>query len=242
MNLLSPGAAFFAVLFLGAAVQSATGFGMAIVAMSILPFFVPVKTAVVGMLPAAIVMFVVIIVRRQNHINGRLFLSVMPGIFIGRALGTWILTVLPDRQMRYILGGLMLILSLYFFRMRGRLKLPASPWVAGAAGFASGLGSGLSNIGGPPLVVYLFGACEEKREYQGTITAAFLVSGLYALGLHLYFGNINREVLELSLFGIAGTLAGTLIGLMIFHRTSKAVIAWFLILLTAYSGVSLVVF
>ena len=171
MSFLLTGAAFFAVLFLGAAVQSATGFGMAIVAMAILPFFVPVKTAVVGMLPAAIVMFVVITVRRRYHINRRLFLSVLPGILFGRGLGTLILTELPDREMRYILGALMLVMSLYFFRMRGRLKLPASPWAAGIAGFASGLGGGLANIGGPPLVVYLLNACDDKREYQGTITA-----------------------------------------------------------------------
>lgn len=240
MSFLLTGAAFFAVLFFGAVIQGATGFGLAIFSMSILPFFLPVKSAVVAMLPASITMFVIILIKQRRFIHYRLLLGLLPGIFAGRWLGTWGVTVLPDEIMRMVLGGMLILLALYFLFFRERIRPAASPVTASIAGGLSGLFGGLANIGGPPLVLYLFNALEEKRAYQGTISAAFLVAALFSILLHGLYGNIGPAELKLSLFGVAAALTGTRLGLLVFHRISRKTLSLFIVLLTAASGISMV--
>ena len=240
MTFLQSGAAFFAVLFFGAIIQGATGFGLAIFSMSILPFFLPVRSAVVAMLPASITMFTIILLKQRRFIDYRLLLGLLPGIFVGRWLGTWGVTVLPDEKMRLVLGGMLVILSLYFLFFRDRIHPAATPLTATVAGGLSGIFGGLANIGGPPLVLYLFNALEEKRAYQGTISAAFLVAALFSILLHALYGNVGPAELRLSLFGIAAALTGTRLGLLIFHRISRRTLSLFIVLLTAVAGVSMV--
>ncbi len=240
MTLFLTGAAFFAVLFFGAIIQGATGFGLAIFSMSILPFFLPVKSAVVAMLPASITMFVIILIKQRRFINYRLLVGLLPGIFAGRWLGTWGVTVLPDEIMRTVLGGILILLALYFLFFRDRIHPTASPLTASIAGGLSGLFGGLANIGGPPLVLYLFNALEEKRAYQGTISAAFLIAALFSVLLHGLYGNIGSYEVKLSLFGVLAALTGTRLGLLIFHHISRGLLAGFIVILTALSGVSMV--
>ncbi len=234
------GGVFFGILFLGALVQSASGFGMAIVAMSILPFLVPVKTAVVGMLPASLVMFITILVKRRNFIQWKILLFLVPTLFIGRGIGTWALTVLPNRTMELIMGFLLILISLYYLFMKERIHLSENRAVGALAGFISGLSGGLANIGGPPLVLYLFTICRDKRVYQGTITAAFFISGLSSLLFHLFFGNFTAQRLLFGLFGIPGALLGTTLGLMVFHRTGRKFVSRMIVLLSALSGTALI--
>jgi uncharacterized membrane protein YfcA len=76
----------------------------------------------------------------------------------------------------------------------------------------------------------------------GVIFFAALFAGISSIFLHGAFGNITAQTLMLGLFGIPATLLGTYLGLKIFDRTGKGFISWILIIFTALSGTSLLLF
>ncbi len=108
----------------------------------------------------------------------------IPGAAIGIALGTALLTQLPDQTLRHILGILTLVYVVY--RLFDRyLQIPNYQhrnWHGVLAGAATGFTSALANVGAPPFTAYLLLQNVTPLVFTGTATLFFAINNLLKLG------------------------------------------------------------
>lgn len=223
-------------MFLGALSQSSIGFGYAIIAMSIIPFFMPVKTAAIVILGPAMFSMAALAFRLRHHINYRMFLLPLPAIIAGRTLGIFSLQYLEDQVVRLFLGGILIILSLYFFFLHDRIHLKANLATASGAGLLSGFFGGLANMSGPPLVIYYISALKTKEEYLSTLQISFFTGAVYTMATHVFYGNVTPPVMRYWVAGLAGTALGSYLGFKIFKRIERRVIIKGIYAFMAVSG------
>jgi uncharacterized membrane protein YfcA len=138
-------------LLVGSAVQTAIGFGLAVIAAPIIVLFKP------EWVPATLTM-VALVLSIQNTWNQRSGLEVkliapaMISRLPGTVIGAWILLIIPV-QMLQVLVSSMVFVAIF-------VTLFAKPFKAtkanlGIAGFVSGISGTTTSIGGPPMALVM---------------------------------------------------------------------------------------
>ena len=191
--------------FVGSFVQSASGFGYAIVVMSILPLFIPFQAASIVEVLSALAMVLWIAVKYRRHINWKLL--------------WWPLVA---NSVFSLAGITLVVLSIYFIFFSSRLVIRANLWTGLAAGAISGVCGGLMSIGGPPMVAYYLAATRSKEEYAATLQTYFIFSTVYIFAAHVVMGHVTGQILTWSALAVAGLAVGTFCGLKLFDRLSAA--------------------
>jgi uncharacterized protein len=170
----------------GAALQSATGFGFALIAAPIV-FAVVGPPEAVGLL--ILLGFVVNLLtlfgerRRPQPLRRETAVLIawsMPGALAGVA----VLRALDPVALQVAVSA-GVIATLAVRRAAARQPVPAAEaprrrprWAAPAAGFASGGLTTATNTAGPPLLVYLLGRGVDPRQVRDTLTVCFVAQGV----------------------------------------------------------------
>lgn len=206
------------VSLLGSIVQGATGFGYAMICMSLWTLVVPLKMASIIEVISAFVMTVGIAFKLRKHINYKLMIIPFFSSMVGSTIGVSILMAQEDDNLKKFLGIVLILLGLYFAFYSDKVKIKATISNSVIFGFISGFSGGLFNIGGPAMVIYLLTASKDKLEYNATLQANFALSIIYTFILHLYYGNVTLAALGYSAASTIGLVVGASIGLKIFHK------------------------
>ncbi len=229
------------VAFAGSTIQAASGFGYAILCMSLWPLLLPFRTASIIEALTAFAMVVSITVRLRKSINFKLLLWPALASMLASTFGVFALMSSTEALLRRVLGVALVLLSIYFVFFSGRLRLKPT-WYSGViAGAISGFCGGMFNIGGPPMVAYFLSVTDDKLEYNATLQAFFCLTTSYIFIAHLVMGNVTAEVMQLSAAALAGVAGGTGLGFLLFRRLSMEGIRKFVYVFTAVAGISLVV-
>jgi uncharacterized protein len=178
-------------VFLGAGLQSATGFGFALVSAPILFAVLGPQQAVTGgaLLGIELSLLTLAAERRVPRVLHGEALALVLWSLPGLALGAVALRELPDRVLSVlvavaVIGGLVL-------RLRGRASregeadepalaeplgaiTPAPRWRAAAAGISSGALSTATSLSGPPLVLHLLARGLSSQQMRDTLAAVFV--------------------------------------------------------------------
>lgn len=208
----------------GSLVQATTGFGYAIICMALWPLVLPFRYAAVLECITAFFMVIGLAVKLRKHIDFKLVLFPFLASTATTVIGIFTMMSQPDAVMRQIFGGALVLLSVYFIFVSGKIHLTPSPLKGAAAGVLSGFFSGLFNVGGPPMVAYFLSVTQDKLVYNATLQCYFIFNTLWVAGAHLVMGNITPEVLRFEPAAIVGMLLGTLLGYRIFKALSIQVL------------------
>ncbi len=228
--------------FAGSFVQSASGFGYAIVCMTFWPLVMPFRTASILEAVTAFFMVIYLTVRLWRHIDWKLLLPPLGVSVAFSLLGVNTLMSLSDAALRRILGVALLLLAGYFVFLSQRVRLrPTLPTGLGA-GVVSGFCSGLFNIGGPPMVAYFLSVTDDKQAYNATLQAFFCVSTVSLFLIHVLKGNVTADMLPLGASALLGTALGTLAGFLLFQRLTLRGIKRFVYVFMAVAGAALILF
>ncbi len=227
------------VSFSGSFIQSACGFGYAIVCMSFWPLLMDFHTASMLESLTALLMVFTLAVRLHKAIDYRLLLPAAASALLGNYLGIRTQMSLSDSILRRILGIVLLLLLVYFLFLSGKLRLHRSPASGFTVGGLSGFLGGLFNIGGPPMVAYFLSVCEDKETYHATLQTYFCITSLSVFANHIASGNLTASVLPLCLSALLGTGIGTLLGFLLFRKMSMPGLRKFVYLFMAVSGIYL---
>jgi uncharacterized membrane protein YfcA len=111
----------------------------------------------------------------------------VPGGVLGVALGLVLLTSLSDNALRHVLGAFTLIVAGYKLASDSLTNLEYTPrrWHGVLAGWGSGFGSALANVGAPPITAYLLLRRLTPTIFIGTTVIFFLVMNALKLPLYL---------------------------------------------------------
>lgn len=228
--------------FLGSFIQSVSGFGYAIIVMSVLPLFMSIQTSSVIEVFTSSVMVCVIALRYWKKIRWKFIAIPLAANAVFGYVGICIQSAAPEILLRRILGSCLILLSLWLMSSHAARKI--LPWGAAGllAGTLSGLMGGMMSIGGPPMVLYCLDVTDSKEEYTATLQMYFFFSTLYLFLTHLFMGHITPQVWGFGAAALAGLGAGTTVGLKAFRKirqnSFQKVVYGFMILAGIYMLVS----
>ena len=177
------------VVALGAVVQGAVGYGMALVAAPILALIDPTLVPVPLLLLAS-VHSVLAVVRDGRHADWRGVWWAMLGRLPGTALGVLAVLTLSQRAFSLLIGVCVLAfvgLSLLTWRPQPR------PGSLVLAGVASGAGGTAASIGGPPIALLYQDATGPR--VRGTMGAYFVLGSLTSVAALAGAGQVTSGVL-----------------------------------------------
>lgn len=224
-----------AAIFLGSFVQTAIGFGLAIVAAPIL-FQLSVDYVPAPIIIVALVISLLNTLKNRSNIEIGGLKSALIGRVPGSIIGGGILTIVSSATLSLWLGIavlLSLLISVLPFRIeptRNRMAL---------AGFMSGFMGTTSSIGGPPMAILL--QHQNANEFRGNLSAFFLFSSMMSLIVQYFVGFFTLKHLLISLPLLPAAWLGYRSALYCVQFVSKEWIRWGALALCLTSGMSAIV-
>ena len=201
--------AVLAVL-VGAALQSATGFGFSLVAAPIL-FAVlgPVEAVSAGVLLGLLLNGLTLATERRRPVVRKDAAALVAWSVPGLVLGAIALRELPERPLSALVG--LAVLAGLAVRLRGgRVAARPRGWHAPAAGATSGALATANSVSGPPLAFYLLARGATPAAMRDTLAAVFIAQSLLALPVLLVAATFTLPgaVWALLVAALVGQLAG----------------------------------
>ena len=216
------------ISFLAFLLKAMTGFGPAIVVISIGSLLFPPQAIIAA---SSVLDFIagVVLLRKEGTKKEPRFLGVLIGVLaVGTVVGAAVLSNFSTEQFRPLLGIGILCLSIWFLFFRNRIgrdnlqaELPARCDGSDlTVSFISGCCGGLFGIGGPPLVWHL-GRRYQKEALRGVLIAVFTAAALVRVGSYAMYGMIDSQVLLYVALSIPGQVLGLYLGTKLFLRISE---------------------
>ncbi|MEZ8099234.1 sulfite exporter TauE/SafE family protein [Vibrio bivalvicida] len=222
------------LIFLGSFVQTAIGFGLAIVAAPLLflvsPDYVPAPICLV----ALFISILNALKHRDSVEIGGLKMALI-GRVPGSIAGGVLLVMVSTDLLALWLGALVLfavVVSLLPFRIE------PTPMRMGVAGFFSGFFGTSSAIGGPPMALLL--QHQEANQLRGNLSAFFVFSSIISLVIQMPAGFLTLHHLWISIPLIPAAWVGYKLAMMTTQSLPKEKIRAGALLLCSISGATAV--
>ncbi len=222
------------VVFFAIFMQSAVGFGLALVAMPLLiPFFglklIAPLIALVGILAK-----VLLLIKYGYAFNFRFVWRMTLASLLCVPLGVYLLDIIDDWIALMVLGVVVIGYALYGLCDFKLPELQHPNWALGFGALAGILG-GAYNASGPPLVIYAdtqhWGPIKFKSNFQGYS----LVNGLVIAITHAANGNMTADVLQAFWYAVPAVFLGVWLGIKMDRffnpERFRRLILWLLIIL-----------
>jgi uncharacterized protein len=224
--------------FAGAAVQSATGFGFALVLSPALFAVMDPVEAVTALLVLGLALNLLVLFEggRPEHVDWRALAPMLVAAVPGLAIGAVALTELSKEVLQVAVG--VAVIAAAGWQLR-RPHLP--PGAAWGAGFLSGALTTSISVSGPPLVLWLEARGVHPEEFRASLAASFLALNL-AGGMILVAlegsGAFDAGAVALLLVLV---VAGYGVGALAFRRLDREKFFNLVLVLVALTGVASVV-
>ena len=196
--------------------------GAGILAITWLPLVMPARASTGVILPLLIVGDIAAVTFLGRHAVWRHLWKLLPCAMVGVVAGWLVLGHVDDRQLRPMIGAIILaILAFGAWRDRrdnGAAHIPEGWWFAVLMGLAGGFTTMLSNAAGPIMIVYLLAMRLPKEAFVGTGAWYFLLMNAFKVPFSANLGLINAESLHINLLLVPAILAGSLLGLFLLKR------------------------
>lgn len=201
-----------AIVLFAAALRRMTGFGFAMVTVSLLSLMIGPKDSVLVALVLQLVLGIRNIGLIARETRWRLVPWLLGAGIAAVPIGLAILHASDDRTLRLIVG--VAVLSA-LAPILGRARPPIEAGWRGAtvSGFLAGLLNSLAAMPAPPLLLYLMRLKDVSLEARrATLIAMFTLLTTGALAGHLLSGGVGRDILLMALAFTPAALLGDHLG------------------------------
>ena len=179
--------------------ESLFGFGGGLVSIPLISISLGVRDAIVFVLFFQFLMGVLLIWSYKN-IEWRFAVPMTIGLLLGTLIGTYMLGMLSEQFLLYILAGsiLVFLIKMIFFSGLTFGTHTEQRW-GFIAGLIGGWFQGIIGIGGPILTMYLTVATESKAAFRATLIYLLFLTSAARLALSFQQGLISEKVVGLAL-------------------------------------------
>ena len=227
------------IVFIAVFTQSLAGFGVALVAMALLPTLVSIQVATPLVALVGLTLETFLLIRYRSALNIRAVLPLALAAMIGIPLGVWALKEIDERLILRVLGVVIAAYALY--ALPGfRLPELRSPAWAYFAGLIAGALGGAYNTAGPPVIVY--GDCKRwpPAEFKSNLQGFFLVASVFVALGHALSGNFTPQVWRYFLWSLPAVALGFLLGTALDRYINPLVFRKIVLVLLVILGVRLI--
>ncbi len=237
-------ASFGLVLFLAFLVESAVGFGSALVTVSLGGHLMPLDRLFPVFQPLSLILSLTLVVRGRAHINFRfLFREVLPAMFPGVVVGMALFRLGRPEALLLGVGVAIAVLASFELQrtLRGQDTVPLPGPVRSTVLLLAGVVHGLFGTSGPPVVWVATRTLPDKAEFRATLALLWLLLSIVLVGGYVVDGSLRLPQLQQSaLLGVPlvlGFVVGNLLHLHVPQRAFRLAVCVLLVV----AGVALVV-
>ena len=227
------------ILFLAAFTQGLSGFGVALVAMALLPKIIGIKDAIVLVALIAFIVDFGVLLRYRDSLQFKKVLPLILASFVGVPLGIFLLRRADEGLALAILGIILVGYSLYALSGLNLPELKGKAWAYGT-GFFGGLLGGAYNTPGPPIIMYASCKKWEPDVFKGNLQTFFLQNSIIVILGHWLSGNFTADILSLFWRGLPYLLAGLFTGLAMDKWINPEVFRKIVLVLLVVMGLRLI--
>jgi uncharacterized membrane protein YfcA len=226
------------VVFVAAVLQRAVGFGFALIAVPLMAFVVPTKSAVIVVILNGAVTSAWLAVRLRHRIDRRTTGLLGIGTIGGAPIGVVVLSAISAAALRLSLGIVTCLAAGWVVLMsrRGAPPVEASPARTVLVGVASGVLATSLATNGPPLVYELRRTGFRDDRFRATISAAFCVSNVIGIPLLVAAGLVTGQDVALAAAALPPCVAGIALGARLSTRMATSHFVWTVDLLLLATG------
>jgi len=213
--------AVLAVLIVALSKSGLVG-SLGLVGVPLLSLVMPARDAAGMLLPLLLVMDAIAVWTYRKDADWRILRIMLPGAFIGTAIGWALWSVVSDAMVLLFVGVITLIFILdALLPLRKKLEglPPSKPWGAFWGGFA-GFTSFISHTGGPPFQIYVLPQRLTPVNYSGTTAFFFAIVNSAKLVPYFFLGQLNVSNLTHAAFLAPVAIVGVLLGVFLVRRIS----------------------
>jgi len=238
--------AFLGLVALGSYIQTVSGFAIALI--------IAGGVTAAGLAPVAftanVISFIalantaVALHSKHSHIDLKILLYASLGVLLLSGVGLMALDHLSTNSidlLEMLLGAVILGSGALLMIHPHPLRQISPNYAHLIAGGFGGLFSGMFGAGGPPLVIHLYRQPLPFPVIRTTLLASLFVMPCIRIAFETYNGNITADVLELSLYSVPVSIAGTLFARRFPPPVSDSVMRRFAFGLLCLLGLSLIV-
>ena len=199
-------------------VQRVSGFGLGIFAMMFLPYFTPTPVAATISTLFSCVTSTYNAIRYRKDIVYKTAIPMVCAALVAIPIAVYFSAVVSAQIFQYLLGGVLILLSIYFLFFNQRVRLKPTLINGVLAGTVGGTLNGLFSTGGPPVVLYLSSALSSNAAYFATIQFYFCFTNIYAMIMRAVNGLLTKDAVIYAAIGLVGCMAGDALGKRVFHK------------------------
>ena len=208
------------ILFVGAFVRSAVGFGDALIAMPVLTLLVGLTVASPLIALISVLIATVILIQAWQMVDLKAASRLIVTTFVGIPLGVYVLKLAPVRLMETVLGLIVIGFGLYNL-LTPRLPQLQNQRLAYLFGLLAGILGGAYNTSGPPVVIYGVLRRWPPERFRATMQSYFLPTGLVVMISHGVAGLWTAEVWRFVGYGAPVVLTAVYLGGKVAARVSQ---------------------
>jgi len=195
-------------------VKGIMGFGLPIITMSLLPFFVSIETAIVlsAIVQPATNVFQFYLAKHWAEAF-ETAKPVIVALVIGVFVGAWLLSIVNSSILLVLAGATITLHSIYQLLGARFVFPPEKRKISGYGfGFIAGVVGVLTSLNGWAFVIYLI-ACEANRNlFRSTVALLFLISGTLISTSFWATGLLTGELLAIGVMMLVPAFGGMWIG------------------------------
>ncbi len=216
------------VVFLAYIIKGVTGFGTAIIIVSLGSLLIGTYEAVILNAMIDTIGGLIFFYRDPVKKNRSFWVPISVAMIIGSIAGGIMLKYIPLRSFDFLLGVFIIVLGFWFIFGRGNKEestleqdLP-SHCTRGdlSVSVCSGLFAGLFAVGGPP-IVYWLGKRFAKNAFRRILLVVFFLVAVARLLTYGATGLLNMHLVILTIYSLPGIVLGIIFGNRIFTALSE---------------------
>ena len=227
------------VVFLAVFTQSLSGFGSALVAMSLLPAIIGIHVATPLVALVGFTLEIVLIIRYRRSLDVRAIWRIVLAALVGIPVGVYFLSNADEKLSLTLLG---VVLTGYAVYALLGLKMPNlnGPVWAYLAGLFGGLLGGAYNTSGPPVIVYADCNRWPPDAFKSNLQGYFVIISVIVVASHVMNGNFTSQVWHLFWWTIPSIVIGLIAGLSLDRWLNPLLFRRLVLVLLLVMGIRLI--
>ena len=199
------------IVFVSGLIQSITGFGFALIATPLLFLIMDPKIVIAVVILLGTVTMVFLTIVHRNSIIKRRMIFLTIGSLLGIPLGAYLLSIFTPASMKLAVAIIIIAIAISLIPNRSYYFQKDISWHI-LAGFAGGVLSTSTSLGGPPIVLFLLSQKLKKAEFLGTISAAGLITCIATVIAFGSMGMMSADVFFMAALSLPAMGLGLLLG------------------------------